>query len=787
MINDRFRLISRIWSLLDFLRNYTCLLKSLFLASLSLNFKANYPRSLLLFLLFTSLSCLSPNQNLFSQEPGESAQEMMTEPVEKVKNSGVPASFSLIAKENSIMPGRSLWLALHVELKYGWHSFWKNAGDCGMPMEITWNLPEGLIIEDIQWPCPMRFDQKGLIGYGYENKATILARLKLSKISPRSLKTAKIEAEVRWLACSDSSCVPGDTELSIELPVLTTLPTRNQANEELFKNAEAEIPKRWSVSAHQQNELIEIELIAPSSALPHFSKAYFFPETKDTVDEKTEPVLVSNPMKPDRYVLILKKAENSKAIHLKGVIVLISESVHGNANVSIGIDIDIERSEEDASVGMVDIKTLKNHRSIKLEASGSEGEFQGGIALALVFAFLGGLILNLMPCVFPVISFKILSFVNMSGKNRKTTLLHGLAFAFGVLVSFWLFAGMLLLLKSYGHEAGWGFQLQQPLFVAFLAALLFIFALSLFGLFEFGVSVSALAGAASLKTGTSSSAIVGSFFSGMLATALATPCTGPFMAPALGFAATLPPISALAIFTFLGLGMAFPYLILSAFPQLLRFLPKPGAWMTTFKELMGFLMLITVLWLISVFAAETSTLGLLMLLTGLLILAMGSWIYGRCCLPAFTRTKRTIGALLTGLFALSAVYVIVASSSFSSANIADNNEHSEWESFSLSRLNALRAEGRPVFIDFTAKWCLICQANHLVLCTDEVTQKLKESNVVKMKADWTRSDPEITTLLREFGRNGVPLYVLYGSQGSEAQVLPQLLTPGVILKALENI
>jgi thiol:disulfide interchange protein DsbD len=407
--------------------------------------------------------------------------------------------------------------------------------------------------------------------------------------------------------------------------------------------------------------------------------------------------------------------------------------------------------------------------------------------LALIFAFLGGLILNLMPCVFPVISFKILSFVKMAGSSRRITLLHGVAFAVGVLVSFWLFAGMLLLLKSYGLDAGWGFQLQQPLFVAFLASILLVFALSLFGVFEFGVSVSALAGDAQQKAGGNSSAYAGSFFSGMLATALATPCTGPFMAPALGFAATLPAFWSMTIFTSLGLGMAFPYLILSAYPSLLRFLPRPGAWMNTFKELMGFMMLITVLWLISVFAAETGTLGLLLLLTGFLILSIASWVYGRCCVPSATKFKRYFGAALTGLFALGAVYVINASAAtpMIENQVAMNDE---WENFSAARLQQLKDEGKPVFIDFTAKWCLVCQANHLVLSTEDVCQKMKDNNVVKMKADWTRSDPEITALLREFGRNGVPLYVLYGADSEKApQVLPQLLTPGSIIEAIEKI
>ena len=593
---------------------------------------------------------------------------------------------------------------------------------------------------------------------------------------------------MRWLACSDAFCVPGEDARPIDLPVLTTEPVANAANAELFANARVELPKtEWDIHARQENNLIEIELIAPNNASPIFKSAYFIPESKGNIDGKVEATLIFEPLKP-HYTVVIKQLETSKLATLKGILVLDSEAGKGAGSVAINVDTPIENPKTDASIGIADIKELKNrHAVIAKDPAAYNGEFQGGILLALFFAFLGGLILNLMPCVFPVISFKILSFVKMSGSSRRTTLFHGIAFAFGVLVSFWLFAGILLLLKAYGLEAGWGFQLQQPLFVAFLASVLLVFALSLFGVFEFGVSLSALAGDAEQKAGSGSSALVGSFFSGILATALATPCTGPFMAPALGFAATLPAFWSLTIFTSLGLGMAFPYLLLSAYPSLLRFLPKPGAWMTTFKELMGFMMLITVLWLISVFAAETGTMGLLLLLMGFLILAMASWIYGRCCLPSATKFKRCFGVFLTGVFALSAVSIITASASTSMIDVHESG-HEDWENFSSSRLKQLRDEGKPVFIDFTAKWCLICQANHLVLSTSEVSKKLKDNNVVKMKADWTRNDPEITTLLREFGRNGVPLYVLYGTDTVEApQVLPQLLTPGAILEALENI
>ena len=710
---------------------------------------------------------------------------------ENFQNDEIPATINLFAEDISIQPGRPFWVILQMDLKKGWHSYWKNPGDSGMPMQIGWNLPEGITVEDIQWPTPKRFDQSGLIGYGYEEKATFLVRLRPSdKLSP-ALKNVKIDTEVRWLACSDAFCTPGSNELSLELPVLISDPVPNAQNIKLFAETRIELPKtQWDIHVSQANNLIEIALTSPNDSLPTFKNAYFIPETKGNIDSSIEASLVVDPQKMGHYVVVIKELPASKLAILKGILVLVSETEQGVFTVAIEINTPIKNAKSDIAIGDADIKVLKNHRAENLqtpEVSNDDREFQGGIVLALFFAFIGGLILNLMPCVFPVISFKILSFVKMSGASRRTTLLHGIAFAVGVLVSFWIFAGLLLMLKAYGLEAGWGFQLQQPLFVAFLASLLLVFALSLFGVFEFGVSMSALAGDAEQKVGGNSTALIGSFFSGMLATALATPCTGPFMAPALGFAATLPAFWSMTIFTSLGLGMAFPYLLLSAYPSLLRFLPRPGAWMTTFKELMGFMMLITVLWLISVFAAETGLFSLLLLLSGFLILAMASWIYGRCCLPSATKLKRYMGVALSGVFALIAGYIINASATTPMVETHESGQ-GEWENFSAARLKQLRDEGKPVFIDFTAKWCLICQANHLVLSTDEVSQKLKSSNVIKMKADWTSSDPEITSLLREFGRNGVPLYVLYGKDTVEApQVLPQLLTPGSIIEAIENI
>lgn len=413
--------------------------------------------------------------------------------------------------------------------------------------------------------------------------------------------------------------------------------------------------------------------------------------------------------------------------------------------------------------------------------------------MALLFAFIGGMILNLMPCVLPVISFKVMSFVKMAGQSRSLTLKHGLMFSLGVILSFWMLASAMLMLRAYGQAVGWGFQLQEPLFVVILASLLFIFALSLFGVFEWGMFFASWAGQTQSDASQKSSGYIGSFLSGVLATAVATPCTGPFLGSAIGFAVTLPVFQSLLIFTSLGLGMCFPYLLLAAFPSYLRFMPKPGAWMETFKQLMGFLLLATVLWLLWVFSAQTDSFSLICLLAGLLCFSIGAWIYGRGCSPVVARKTRILTSLLVILFAFAGCKAILFPraawySQSSSSQAKSSGDHWEgWEDFSPERVAQLRREGKPILIDFTAKWCLICQANHLVLSSNEVKKQLDDSGIVKMKADWTKNDPVITQELSKFGRNSVPLYVLYGSaEQQEPLVLPQVLTPDVVVEHLNQ-
>jgi len=423
---------------------------------------------------------------------------------------------------------------------------------------------------------------------------------------------------------------------------------------------------------------------------------------------------------------------------------------------------------------------------VKAQESSPVSDFTGGVALAIVFAFVGGLILNLMPCVLPVVSFKILSFVKMAGQSRAQTFKHGVAFSAGVIVSFWVLASALLILQAYGRSVGWGFQLQEPIFVGALATVMLVLGLSMFGVFEMGTSVMSMASQA--QSTAHGETLFASFLGGVLATAVATPCTGPFLGSAIGFAVTQPAVWSLLIFTALGLGMAFPYLLLAGFPALLRFMPKPGNWMLVFKEVMGFLMFATVLWLVWVFGAQTNTVSLTLLLAGFFMISVGCWIYGKWATIQYARLARTVALAFALVFGAMGGYIIFSASTVFAELPGDqttSTSHSGWEPFSRERVKQLRAEGKPVFIDFTAKWCLICQANHLILSMPEVEKAMVEKGVVRMKADWTKSDPVITEELKKFGRNGVPLYIYYGD-AEEPTILPQVLTPDTILKNISE-
>ena len=395
-----------------------------------------------------------------------------------------------------------------------------------------------------------------------------------------------------------------------------------------------------------------------------------------------------------------------------------------------------------------------------------EGEFS--LLWMLVFAFVGGLILNVMPCVLPVVSLKLMSMIRLATERKEALIKHGMAFAIGLLVAFWILAGVIITLKAYGTTLGWGFHFQQPLFVAILAMLFFVLALSLFGVFEVGTSLAAL-------DASSHKGLIGSMASGMLAAVVSTPCTGPFLGAVFGLVFILPAWQIIMVFTAIALGMACPYVAIGMTPAALKLLPKPGSWMVAFRHVMAFMLMATVVWLVWVFGAQTDNFAVFALLCGLLAVAVGAWAYGRWGMPVNAIKTRWAARAMVLLAFIVAIWVV----DMALPGKYDNM----WEPFDPERVVELQREDVPVFVNFTARWCLICQANGIIL--ESSRKKFEEYGVVMMKADWTSQDPIITRHLQMFGRNGVPLYVLYGR--NTQWVLPQLLTPDIITEYLEKL
>lgn len=664
-----------------------------------------------------------------------------------------PIELSLTSEVNSIKPGDSFWVAVDLSMEEGWHAYWTNPGDAGMAPQLDWSLPEGYDIEEVKWPYPQLFTVGPMEGYGYSEQATLLAKIKSPESA--SLEPAHIKLDLRWVVCNDETCLPGSSESTLKLPV--SKDKSEFSNKELFETARTKIPGPLkALEVKKGNGAVEGRIEVKGINADQVKNAHYFPS-----EGKTAFTLTSHPEELEQLYLTVSEEAS------KGVVVVGEQSF------------EVDFSSPNTDVALTDTPLV--------EGLSSEDRLDS-VLMAIALAFIGGLILNLMPCVLPVVALKVLDFVNLSGKDRWHTLKHGLFFALGVLVSFWALAAVLLTLQSLGQSVGWGFQLQEPIFVAALALLMVVFSLSLFGVFEMGTVFASWAGQKEVSTmkPEASNTSYSAFFSGVLATAVATPCTGPFLGSAIGFAVTLPPLSSLAIFTSLGLGMALPYLILTAFPTLLRFVPRPGKWMETFRQAMGFMMLLAALWLTWVFASQTQEPALIMLLLAFFTAGVACWILGKWATPVASKLARNLSwVIVLGLSVVTFEVIQKASSLERHDTFTGEIAENDWIPFSKEKLEALRKEGTPVFLDFTAKWCITCQVNDASLSTDTVAAKMKEKGVVKMKADWTQKDPAITSELKKWGRSSVPLYILYGDESPK--ILPQTLTPSNVIQSMEDL
>lgn len=674
------------------------------------------------------------------------------------------ATVELISEITRVVPGQTFYLALNFELEPHWHIYWKNPGASGLPVEIEWELPEGFVAGEIQWPAPERIELGGLISYGFEDMVTLMVPIQ----APETLKSGvpvPIKAEAFWLICKEV-CLPGEASLALELISGQEFIESEQAL--LFEAARARFPEKnvpWSISATVEDKALIFTLEQTGAwSLP--GELYFYADTEGVIDPNAvqEFSFTGEGMAELKAPLALEQL-NQPLDSFSGIL----QSADGNWQVEGSID----RVGEGRIASKTEINTPGGLEGVLLKM---------GLPGWLVLAFAGGFILNLMPCVLPVLSLKVFSLLKHSGQSRVQALLHGSAYTVGVVASFLILAGVLLGLRSLGEQIGWGFQLQSPGFVAVLTVIFFLFALNLMGVFEVGTH---LVGADSEVSKRSD--VFGSLGMGVLAAVVGAPCMGPLVASVSGIAVQVSALTGLLIFGMMGLGLAAPFLFLSVFPKLVAYLPKPGAWMETVKQFMGFLLMAAVVFLLFVAGTLGGTDAIIGLLSALLVAATAAWIYGRWSVPVQSKRTQRI-AQLSSLVLLMGAFVYAVSEAKSAHQqftsdvpVVDNDG---WAPWSAESVEAALEDGKPVFVDFTASWCLICQFNKKVALRTEATRSLFEDyDVVTLTADWTSYDPVITRELERFGRSGVPLYLLYAPDG-QVTVLPQNLTHGKIREAV---
>ena len=663
---------------------------------------------------------------------------------------------TLVADVTAVVPGKPFTVGARLEMVPNWHTYWKFPGDAGIPTEIKWTLPDGWKVGEIQWPIPLRLVEPGDIQiYGYHDEVLLLQQV----IPPASLTGATVElpAEVSWLVC-EKICIPGSAKLKLTLPVSGQ---NAPANEEIFSRSRRSLPQSWPdpkvAEPKWTREGTELRLLVTSAALSSYPVAQFFPAPEANVvvgHPKTE-------RKDDGTVTFRVPIETSdQNVSAVNGIVVFGDSENGQARNAWSLT-------ASAPVSAVSAPS-------------------SGLARFLLFGFLGGFILNLMPCVLPVISLKIFGFIQHAGQSRRRILRSGLAFVAGIFAWFIGLALLLIVLKSAGREITWAFQFTNPYFVVGMSALVLVFALNLFGVFEISLPQFANRG---LLGWTAQEGDGGSFFQGVFATVLATPCTAPFLGTALGFAFTQSGGTILLMFVAIAAGMSWPYLLLAAQPAWLRLLPKPGPWMVHVKQFMGFLLLATLLFLLWVLGAQRGMEAIIWTSCFLLVLSVACWIKGVFMGPTASGTARVISLLLVVALVFSGAYYFIGDKFAAARAVStDTKTHDGWQPFTPQLLEAELKQGHPVFLDFTAAWCITCKFNEAnVLDASAVRDAFQRRGIVKIRADWTNADPAITKILKQFGRPGVPMYVLYPGKNAEPILFPELLTQNIVLEKLETV
>ncbi len=670
----------------------------------------------------------------------------------------------LVTDRLAVQPGEAFDVALRLVMEDGWHSYWVNSGDSGLQTRITWDLPAGVEVGEIRWPFPERVDTGSFTTYAYYDEVYLLTEVTVADDFRGNV--LPLAARADWLICADV-CLPAYEEVSLEVAIGDD--ASRSAHAEALDNARSllpiDLPEGWSAEAETTDDGYVVRISHPPAWSGDASGIDLFAAESGVVRHAARhPVTPSD----GGFTIDVERSEYARAPVAVFQAVLVADGS--------------TRFHDDAQALRLDVPVIGVEEPVAaLEAPADARGVAVSIWLALVFAFIGGLLLNLMPCVFPILSIKILGFANGNGSDRRTMRKHGSLFGVGVLVSFLLLAALLLLLRAGGESLGWGFQLQNPLIVAGLALLMFAIGLNLLGVFEVGMRLGGIGGRLDRGDGAS-----GAFWSGVLATIVATPCTAPFMGASLGWALAQPASSALMVFTALGLGMATPFVLLSYFPGWMQRLPRPGEWMITLKQVLSFGMFATALWLIWVFGLQTGIDGMVLLLAAMTLIGFAGWLLNRWSwVTATARVRVVTRALASVALVLALLATLAGSRHVNSAGMAPSDA---WQPFDPDRVEEIVQTGQPVFVDFTAAWCITCQVNKRVaLQHNRVVQAFASRNVALMQADWTSYDPVITAALEEFGRSGVPLYVLYPGGNADPVILPEILSPGIVLDALNRI
>lgn len=665
----------------------------------------------------------------------------------------------LVARNSALNPSEKTLIGIRLKHVPHWHTYWQNPGDSGMPTTVQWKLPAGFKAGPILWPVPEQLPVPPLMNYGYEGEVLLPVELVAVPKDWPAGQPAKLAARVDWLVCKDV-CIPGGADLEVTLPVVTTPTAPDTKNAALFDKALASLPGGPITDAKGETRDGVIELRFPNRK--PVGKVYVYSGIEGLV-EHAAPQTV--------------KQDGNDVVVSFPVTQQLSASEPRIAGVVTGLDAQALAFAAPmpgklvAGPGLP--ATASGNAAVAAKASRANAADDLSFGVALLLAVLGGMILNLMPCVFPILSLKVLGFAQGDAHDKRAMRIGGIAFAVGAVASFVTLAAALLALRAAGDAVGWGFQLQSPVVVSLLALLFFALGLNLSGVFEFGSFLpSGLAGAQAKNP------IVDSVLSGVLAALVASPCTAPFMGAALGFALTQNAAMALAIFAALGFGMALPYLVLAWFPAWLKRLPRPGPWLARFKQVLAFPMYATVVWLAWVLVMQTGNDAIPWFGAGLVLVGFAAWVFGQA---------RGMGLRMLAAVALIAGIAAAWPRDGAVEAVTPASAKGPWTPYSQAAVAQAGAAGKPVFIDFTAAWCVTCQVNKkVVLETRAVHEAFAAKKVVLMRADWTRRDPEITSALAAFGRSGVPVYALY-APGKPPVLLPEILRSQIVLDALKGL